>query len=62
MEKNKTIGLLGPKQIDSQERIHTSCRKFLNFPYILFYRTPLNRFTFSKKIIDNHLLSDLVFN
>ncbi len=58
MEKNPTTGLAGPKIINPDGSYQITCRTFQTPEIILYRRTPLGYFSFAKKELDKHLLSN----
>jgi hypothetical protein len=58
MEKNPQVGLAGPKLVNPDGNYQISCRTWQTPKLILYRRTPLGRFSFAKKALDQHLMVD----
>lgn len=58
LEKNKDIGLIGPKLLNFNETLQNSCFRFYNLMTIPYRRTFLGKLSFGKKDIDRFLMRD----
>ncbi len=58
MEKNNSIGIIGPKLINPDGSIQYSCRRFPNFFTPIYRRIFLGRLFFAKNNLVNYLMID----
>lgn len=58
MEANPAIGVLGPQLYFFNGQIQDSCRKFMRPADLVIKRTPLQRFKFLKKRVDEYVMAD----
>lgn len=58
MEKNKDIGIIGPRLLNFNETLQPSCFRFYKPMTIIYRRTFLKRFSFGKKHLDWFLMKD----
>lgn len=58
MEKNPTVGLVGPKLINPDGSFQASCRTFPTPKIIIYRRTPLGKLPGPKQILREHLMLD----
>ena len=56
IKENKTVGLVSPRLINFDGRIQPSAFKFYSWQTILYRRTFLGKFAFSKRYLDKFLL------
>ena len=59
LEKNKNIGLLGPKLLNINGTVQRSCFRFYTPLIVLCRRTFLGGISWGKKILDNFLMKDV---
>lgn len=52
------VGIIGPQLLNFNETLQYSCFRFYSPLTILYRRTPLGRFSFAKKHLDNFLMKD----
>jgi hypothetical protein len=62
IESNPLIGVVGPKQYNPNHTIQKSCYRWYNLLTPLYRRTPLGKFKFSQKNINNFLMEDFDHN
>lgn len=58
MDKNSDIGLLGPQLYFFNGQIQDSCRRFMRPMDLVIKRTPLQRFKFFKKRVEQYVMAD----
>lgn len=58
MEKNREVGMAGPKQFNPDKTIQDSCYRWHSLLTPLYRRMPLGRFKFAQKDLDNFLMKD----
>jgi len=58
MEANKDIGIVGPKQLNPDKSVQSSCYRWHGLLTPLYRRTPLGRFSFAQKSVDKFLMKD----
>ncbi len=58
MEKNEDVGIVGPKQLNPDKSIQNSCYRWHSILTPAYRRTPLGKFNFAKKSIENFLMKD----
>ncbi len=58
LEKNKTIGLLGPKLMYARGKVQESCRRHMKFTDLILKRTFLGRLPILRKRVQKYLMED----
>ncbi|MDD5626549.1 MAG: glycosyltransferase family 2 protein [Patescibacteria group bacterium] len=59
MEKRPEVALIGPKLLNPDLSVQSSCRRFITPKLILYRRTFLGRFGFAKKALQKFLMEDI---
>ncbi|MCK4919247.1 MAG: glycosyltransferase family 2 protein [Candidatus Pacebacteria bacterium] len=59
IEKDKEVGMVGPKLLNVNNTIQQSCFRFYTPLTVVCRRTSLGRTSFGRKIIDNFLMKDV---
>lgn len=58
MDRHKEIGILGPQLYFFNGQIQDSCRRFMRPMDLVIKRTPLQRFKFLKKRVDEYVMAN----
>jgi GT2 family glycosyltransferase len=58
MENDKQIGVCGPRQLNPDKSIQSSCYRWPGLLIPLYRRTPLGKMPFAKKAISHYLMED----
>jgi len=58
MEKNPSVGIIGPKLINPDGSVQYSCRRFPGFLVPIYRRTIFGKLPLAKKSIANYLMAD----
>ncbi len=58
MEQHPNVGICGPKLLNPDGTVQTSCREFQTFSTILYRRTPLGKLPFARKRLRKFLMLD----
>lgn len=59
MEQHSDVALIGPKLLNPDLSVQSSCRRFITPKLILYRRTFLGRFGFAKKSLAKFLMEDI---
>ncbi len=59
IEKNKDVGMVGPKLLNVNNTIQQSCFRFYTPLTVICRRTILGKTFFGKKVLDNFLMKDI---
>ncbi len=62
MERRSKVALIGPKLLNPDLSVQSSCRRFITPRLILYRRTFLGRFGFAKKALQRFLMEDINHN
>ena len=62
MDKNRDIGILGPKLVYSSGKIQESCRRNMKFGDLVLKRTPLGKLPVFKQRVTKYLMEDFDHN
>lgn len=58
MERHPNVGICGPKLLNPDGTVQSSCREFQTFSTILYRRTPLGKLPFARKRLRKFLMLD----
>ncbi|MCK5084903.1 MAG: glycosyltransferase family 2 protein [Candidatus Pacebacteria bacterium] len=59
IEKNKDVGMVGPKLLNVNNTVQQSCFRFYTPLTVICRRTAIGKMFFGKKVLDNFLMSDI---
>jgi len=62
LDTRQDVGIVGPKLLNPDKSLQYSCYRFPDFWEPVYRRTPLGRFDFAKKKLDNYLMKDFDHN
>lgn len=58
MEKNKVVGVVGPKQLNPDKSVQDSCYRWHSIMTPIYRRTPIGKLSFARKSLDKFLMKD----
>ncbi|MFA5128417.1 MAG: glycosyltransferase family 2 protein [Patescibacteria group bacterium] len=62
LDERQDVGIVGPKLLNPDKSLQYSCYRFPDFWEPVYRRTPLGRFNFAKKKLDQYFMKDFDHN